>query len=253
MAKGSKAKKRRSEKPRVKSKPAKKSKAPSRAKIPRKAKNKAPVKPPKAAKAAGASAASGAASKKASSFNKIAEPPRLLRETKTTTAALVLLERGIKLIYQKEFKKARNELKSLLESYPAESEILARARTYLQICEREEAAHRKPALGNEQLYPLGVMEHNRGEYDKAVAYFRNSLDKNQKSDHIYYSLAASLAMKGESAEALRNLQQAVELNEENRVYAKNDSDFSSLHGQKEFDDLMGWSPTSTGGQPQHGA
>ncbi len=249
MAKGSKASKRSSAKPKAKSKPVKKKPAPSRTKIPSKTKTKATVKSAKAAKAAGAPAISGAASKKASSFNKIAEPPRLLRETKSTTAALSLLERSIKLIYQKEFKKARNELKSLLESYPAESEILARARSYLQICEREEAAHRKPALGNEQLYTLGVMEHNRGDYDKAIANFRNSLDKNQRSDHIYYSLAASLAMKGESAEALRNLQQAVELNEENRVYAKNDSDFTSLHGQKEFDDLIGWSPTSTGGRP----
>jgi tetratricopeptide (TPR) repeat protein len=253
MAKGSKAKKRSSAKPKAKSKPATKRPAPSRAKIPSKAKTKAPVKPAKSAKASGASATSRAESKKTSSFNKIAEPIRLLRETRSTTAALVLLERGIKLIYQKEFKKARNEVKSLLESYPAEPEILARARSYLQICEREEAAHRKPVLGNEQLYTLGVMEHNREDYDKAIACFRSSLDKNQRSDHIYYSLAASLAMKGESAEALRNLKQAVELNEENRVYAKNDSDFTSLHGKKEFDDLIGWSPTSTSGQLRHGA
>ena len=172
-----------------------------------------------------------------------------MRETKTTTAALSLLERSIKLIYQKEFKKARNELKSLLESYPAESEILARARTYLQICEREEAAHRKPVSAMSSFTRSESWNTTGGTTTRRSPYFRNSLDKNQRSDHVYYSLAASLAMKGESAEALRNLQQAVELNEENRVYAKNDSDFASLHGQKEFDDLVGWSPTSTGGQP----
>ena len=191
----------------------------------------------------------GTEAKKTSSISNIAEPLRLLRETKATTAALSLLEKGIKLIYQKEFKKARNEFRSLIEDYGAEAEILARARSYLQICDREEPAHRKPAVGNDQLYTMGVMEHNRGDYEKAVSYFRQSLDKNPSSDHIFYSLAASFAMKGEIAEAIRNLQKAVELNEENRVYAKNDSDFAPLHGQKEFSDLVGWSQPAAGGQP----
>jgi tetratricopeptide (TPR) repeat protein len=178
--------------------------------------------------------------------SKTVEAPRLLRETKATTAALGLLEKGIKLIYQKEFRKARIELKSLFESYPSEPEILARARTYLRICDREEAAHKKPVITNDQLYNLGVMEHNRGEFEKAITFFRQSLEKNPSSDHIYYSLAASFAMKGELAEALRNLQKAVGLNEENRVYAKNDSDFEPLHGEKEFSDLVGWSQPAAG-------
>lgn len=201
----------------------------------------------RAAKPARAQKAMKPETKKASTVAKTAEVSRLLRETKATTAALGLLARGIKLIYQKEFRKARVELKSLIESYAAEPEILARARTYLRICDREEAAHKKPVIGNDQLYTLGVMEHNRGDYEKAVTYFRQSLEKNPKSDHIYYSLAASCAVKGEIAEALRNLQKAVELNEENRVYAKNDSDFAPLHGEKEFSDLVGWSQPAVSG------
>lgn len=184
---------------------------------------------------------------KPNSRNAVEEPQRLLRETKSTTAALHLLEKSIKLIYHKDFRKARAELKILLESYPDEQEILARARTYAQICEREETAHKKPVIANDHLYNLGVIEHNRGDYDKAILYFRQYLEKNPNSDHIYYSLAASFAIKGETAEAVKNLQKAVELNDENRVYAKNDSDFLPLHGQKEFIDLVGWCQPATGG------
>jgi len=99
-------------------------------------------------------------------------PSRLLRETKTTPAALALLEKGIKLIHQKEFKKARAELKSLVETYPDEKEIQARAESYIRICDREEAAHRRPVVSNDQLYTLGVMAHNRGDYDNAISSFR---------------------------------------------------------------------------------
>jgi len=181
--------------------------------------------------------------RKRAELRKIAHPPepapRLLRDTKSTAAALVALEKGIRLLYQKEVKKARTEFKQLLENHPGESEILARARSYLQICDREDAVSKKPAATADQLYTLGVMHHNRGDYDGAISYFRQSIERNPRSDYMYYSLAASLTMKGDSAEALKTLQKAIELNEDNRVYAKNDGDFAALHVQKEFVDLVG--------------
>ena len=166
-------------------------------------------------------------------------PSRLLRESKTTSAALAVLEKGIKLIYQKEFKKAHVELKNLVEIYSSETEILARARSYIRICDREEAAHKRPAVTNDQLYTLGVMAHNRGDYENAISFFRQSLEKHRDSDYIYYSLAASCAMKGDAREAVASLRRAVELNDENKIFAKNDADFSSLHSQREFAELVG--------------
>ncbi len=166
-------------------------------------------------------------------------PPPVLGDSRNTAAALGLLEKGIKFIYQKDFKKARHELKSLVDSYPGEPEILSRARTYLHICEREEAAHRKPTVSSDQLYALGVLDHNRGNYDGAVALFRQSLSNHPDADYVFYSLAASLAMKGEIADAIQSLRRAIELNEDNRVYAKNDSDFTALHVNRDFTDLVG--------------
>ena len=150
-------------------------------------------------------------------------PPRLLRPSKTTSAALVLLQKGIEFIFQKEFKKARTELETLLETYPGELDILARARSYIQICDREEKAQKKQAVTTDQLYSLGVLEHNKGNYDKAIAYFYQSLDNHPKADYVYYSVAASLAMKGDLGESIENLRKAVELNEDSRIYAKIDS------------------------------
>jgi tetratricopeptide (TPR) repeat protein len=165
--------------------------------------------------------------------------PRLLRQTRTTSAALALLEKGIQLIFQKEFKKARIELKTLLDTYPGELDILARARSYIQICEREEAAQKKQSISTDQLYALGVLEHNKANYDAAISYFFQSLQNHPEADYIYYSVAASLAMKGDVAESLENLRKAVALNEDSRVYAKNDADFSALQTKKEFAELVG--------------
>ena len=169
-------------------------------------------------------------------------PPRLLRQTKTTSAALSLLEKGIEYIFKKEFKKARTELKTLLESYPAETEILARARSYIQICDREEGQQKKTPATTDQLYALGVLEHNRANYDLAISYFLESLRNHPKADYIYYSAAASMALKGDLANSLENLRKAIELNEDSRVYAKNDSDFTALQSIREFAELVGINP-----------
>jgi tetratricopeptide (TPR) repeat protein len=166
-------------------------------------------------------------------------PARLLHQTKTTSAALALLGKGVELIFQKDFKKAKNELRSLLQMYPGELDIVARARSYIQICEREGANLKKPAASADQLYALGIMEHNKANYDAAISYFLQSLAKHPGADYIYYSIAASQAKKGDIAKAIENLHKAVELNEDSRIYAKNDTDFSALQTESEFAELIG--------------
>ena len=176
---------------------------------------------------------------KASASSAVEASPRLLRQTKTTSAALAMLGKGIELIFQKDFKKARTELKALLESYPGELDILARARSYIQICDREEANLKKQPVSSDQLYALGVMEHNKANYDAAISYFLQSLEKHPNADYIYYSVAASQALKGDLVQSIENLQKAVELNEDSRIYAKNDADFAVLQTKKEFAELVG--------------
>jgi len=168
-----------------------------------------------------------------------APPPRLLRDTKGTAAALALLEKAIKLIHQKDFKKAHAELSNLMTAHPEEKEILARARSYMQICDREQSTSSTAPITNDQLYALGVLEHNRGDYRTAISHFSQAIQKHHNADYIYYSMAASMAAIGDAEAATRNLRKAIELNEDNRIYAKNDPDFSSLYSLKEFADLVG--------------
>ena len=165
---------------------------------------------------------------------------QLLRRTKTTASALAQLEKGIESIYRKDFKKAFAELKSLIEKYPNETEITASARSYIDICIRNEARHKKPAMAtHNQTYAMGIMEHNKANYDKAIAHFQQSLEKYPCADYIYYSIAASLALKGDVSAAIENLRKAVELNRDSRIHAKNDPDFTALEGNTEFFELIG--------------
>jgi hypothetical protein len=48
-------------------------------------------------------------------------------------------------------------------------------------------------------------------------------------------------MKGDISGSIDNLRKAVGLNQDSRIYAKNDSDFSALQTKKEFAELVGLS------------
>ena len=168
----------------------------------------------------------------------------LLRQTKTTSAALSHLGKGIEFIYKKDYKKARNELTALVRSFPEETEILARARSYLQICNREEQSQKKPEIAPDQLYTLGVLEHNKANYDAAILYFQQSLKKHPDADYIYYSVAASLARKGDLQASMEHLKKAIELNADSRIFARNDEDFSVFETDEKFSELLGISPNT---------
>lgn len=168
--------------------------------------------------------------------------PGLLRQTKSTSSALSYLEKSIELIFKKDFKKAHAELNSLCQSFPDETEILARARSYILICKREEGTHKKPENTTDQLYTLGVLEHNKANYDAAISFFQQSLKSHPDADYIYYSIAASLVKKGDLPASKEQLKKAIELNEDSRIYAKNDDDFSIFQTDEEFSELVGILP-----------
>jgi len=166
-------------------------------------------------------------------------PSQLLRRTKTTASAIAQLEKGIESVHRRDFKKALTELQSLIEKYPNEAAIAVRARSYLDICRRGEASRKKTPAAHDQTYAMGVLEHNSTNYDKAIAYFQQSLEKYPRADYIYYSIAASLALKGNVPAAIENLRKAVELNRDSRIHAKNDPDFAALGSHTEFLELVG--------------
>ena len=66
----------------------------------------------------------------------------------------------------------------------------------------------------------------------------HALQNNPKDEKVHYVLASTLALKGERREALEHLQQAIELNATNRVYARNDPDFEPLRDDENFQNLI---------------
>ena len=65
-----------------------------------------------------------------------AAPPAPARKP-TYHEAVGLDERGLQALQRRDFSAAANALRSVIQQYPDERELLERARLYLKVCERE--------------------------------------------------------------------------------------------------------------------
>lgn len=232
----------------MKSAPVKAKKQPSAAKKPTaQASKKSPAKKPAKAladKSVKKSVAKQPAGKhvtgKKLTPSKPAPPPPKKAPTPGALAAVRAFEQALKLFNRHDFAAAKSAFEGVLTKFGDQFEIVARARTYLSICEqrlmRAPSAPRNP----DALYDQGVFELNKGAIRDAISLFEKALKAQPRADHVYYSLAAAYARLNDSSKALDALRRAISIRSVHRSQARRDPDFASLHGNDEFQQLTGF-------------
>ncbi len=151
-------------------------------------------------------------------------------------------ERAIKLLYKGDYSKAQKSFESILERYPEQKQVTARIKVFLRLCEENRARPAAPPKSPAELYDAGVYEHNRGQYEAAIEFFKKALKKAGEEPNpgaVHGGMAASYARMGAPEEALQNLEKAIEADEVNRFHAQHDPDFESLGSNDEFRGLVG--------------
>jgi tetratricopeptide (TPR) repeat protein len=108
-----------------------------------------------------------------------------------------------------------------------------RARQYLVAATTDEAP--EPDLKTaEDMYNHGVVLMNDGAFEAALEMFESAAKKTPDDDRIAYVRAIALALSGDEDGALEMLSTAIEANDVNRVYARNDPDLAALHDNAAF-------------------
>jgi len=179
------------------------------------------------------------ASQKASSKKAVVRTPSTDGGQGLASPAVRAFEQAVKLFNRQEFERAREAFQALIERFPAEAEVLARARAYLAICEQKLRTPRPVPRTAEALYDQGIIELNRGHIASAIAYFEKALKLDPRADHAVYALAAAYARGGQAEKAIAALRQAIAMRETYRLHARRDPDFFSLCANPEFQRLVG--------------
>ena len=163
--------------------------------------------------------------------------------------AVALYERGLQALQRRDFGAAADALRSVIQQYPDERELLERARLYLKVCERElEPREAAPRTADEWVYAATVAL-NAGKESLAQQHLQRALAENPRHDHAHYMMAVASSRRDDRSAALDHLRRAVALNPENRGLARQDPDFESLRDEPSFRDALGSAPTEEGETP----
>jgi tetratricopeptide (TPR) repeat protein len=150
--------------------------------------------------------------------------------------ALQHYQMGLQLMQEGKFDKARVIFDKLVNSGP--SELLERARVYLAACDRnaQRAALTFATPGEQYDYAVSLL--NTGFYEEARDHFESILTRSPNADYAHYGIAILDSMTGQAEECLEHLTTAIELNPQNRIQARSDSDFQDMADDPRFTELL---------------
>jgi tetratricopeptide (TPR) repeat protein len=161
-------------------------------------------------------------------------PPQPPPRKPTYHEAVAMYERGLQALQRRDFAASAAALRTVIERYPDERELLERARLYLKVCERElEPKEPTPKTADEWVYAATVAQ-NSGDDATALKHLQKALSEDARHDHANYMMAVAAAQRSDTATALEHLRRAIALNPENRSRARQDPDLDPIREDPGF-------------------
>jgi tetratricopeptide (TPR) repeat protein len=158
------------------------------------------------------------------------------RSEKPLAAALKKFEAGVKKLLTGKHAAAAKDFQAILDDPPNDLGLVLRTQQYLAATGTTDVP--EPSLKTaDDMYSHGVVLMNDGDYAAALEIFEQAATKAPKDERISYVRAVALALSGEDDAALQMLSTAIHANDVNRIYARNDPDFSSLSANPDFREL----------------
>jgi Flp pilus assembly protein TadD len=158
--------------------------------------------------------------------------------------ALEEFSAAMKLFQKRDYPRAREGFRGVIEKYPGEKEICDRASGLMAVCDRQVHTEVPQARNAEEDCTQGVVFLNEGNVEEALSHFRKAAE-NGGGARAWYLEACALAQAGRKDEAVSSLRKSVEADPGNRSRAANEKDFEGLREDPGFQDLMGGSRGTT--------
>ena len=148
--------------------------------------------------------------------------------------ALDAYSKAVALLQKKEWETASRALADVVSEYPRERELAERARMYLRVCSQHLQDDSVDPQDFDGRYYRAVVLSNQGRTDRALEVIDKALASRPRSRKAMYLKASILALAGKRRDALDALSAAIDLDEQNRIFATNDPDFAGLRDDEEF-------------------
>jgi len=150
--------------------------------------------------------------------------------------ALTAYGDAMKEFRKSKWEKAQEAFGLFIEKFPAERDLVARARTYQSIAaERFKEPREIPPLKTAEDYAnAAVYKMNTGAAEEALKLVEKALKTDPADARLLYLQADLLCRRGRLDESLEALRQAVAGEKAYRILAQNEVDFAPLWEDKRF-------------------
>jgi len=153
------------------------------------------------------------------------------------SAALKKFEAGVKKLAAGKPAQAAKNFQAILDDPPPDFGLVMRTRQYLAATEDTEGPGKDPKTVDD-MYNHAVVLVNDGDYAAGLEVLERAAKKAPKDDRIAYLQAVAHALAEDDDAAIAALGAAIAAKDVNRIYARNDSDFASLHAVPAFQELI---------------
>ena len=148
--------------------------------------------------------------------------------------ALAAYGLAVKEFHKGEFEKAAASFRDFVEKFPAEREIVDRAKSYLAIAQKRPKKETAPLKTFADHYRAGAAKIIQRDYPGAIKVLEKALEYKENEGLVYYLLADVRGLMGEADASLDLLKKAVQKDKSFAVLAQNEPDFEPLWEDKKF-------------------
>ncbi len=148
--------------------------------------------------------------------------------------ALAAFGLAVKEFQKGDFEKAAASFKDFIEKFPADKEVVDRARAYLAIAQKKPKKDSVSLRGFEDHYRAGLARINQKDYAGAVKLLEKALEYKEQEGLVYYLLADAHGLMDQTDDALELLKKAVQKDKNFAILAQNEPDFEHLWDDKKF-------------------
>lgn len=168
--------------------------------------------------------------------------PRSILEKKDSTnhpqdEHLKRFHSAMRAMQEGKYEKAKAEFEQLAADGPFE--MKDRSNVFARACEKElQKSSTLEFSCVEERYDYAILLLNQGNYEDAREHIDAILATRPEADYAYYGAALLASMTGQAEECLQHLGRAIELNSQNRILARRDSDFGDMADDPRFTEML---------------
>ena len=148
--------------------------------------------------------------------------------------ALAAYGLAVKEFHKGEFEKAAASFRDFIEKFPADREIVDRARAYLSIALKRPKKETAALKTFSDHYHVGVSKINQRDFPGAIKVLEKALEFKENEGLVYYLLADVHGLTGEADACLDFLKKAIQKDKSFAILAQNEPDFEPLWEDKKF-------------------